>query len=140
MLVGDRAMRSLNRRFRGRDLPTDVLAFSQLDAPGGRARAAARPAGRRAARGGAAERLLGDVVISLDTARRQARELGVAPAARLRALLIHGFLHLLGYDHERSAAEARAMLARERRLAAALGAQPAAARRRRAPTTADGRR
>lgn len=138
MLVGDRAMRSLNRRFRGRDVPTDVLAFSQLEEPAG-AGAACRPAGRRAAPAGAPPRLLGDVVISLDTARRQARELGVAPAARLRTLLIHGFLHLLGYDHERSAAAARAMLGRERRLAAALGARPGAARRRAAPGNSGGR-
>ena len=68
----------------------------------------------------AAGTALGDVVISLDTARRQARRLGVAPAARLRTLLVHGLLHLLGYDHERSPAEARRMFARERELAAAL--------------------
>ncbi len=69
---------------------------------------------------------LGDVVISIDTALRQARELGVSPAARLRTLLIHGFLHLLGHDHERSVAEARRMFARERRLAARLdSASPA---------------
>jgi ssRNA-specific RNase YbeY (16S rRNA maturation enzyme) len=56
----------------------------------------------------------------VDTARRQARRLGVAPAARMRTLLVHGLLHLLGYDHERSPAEARRMFARERELAAAL--------------------
>jgi rRNA maturation RNase YbeY len=59
-------------------------------------------------------------VISVDTARRQARRLAVAPAARMRTLLVHGLLHLLGYDHERSPAEARRMFARERELAAAL--------------------
>src|SRR5207237_2701767 len=63
---------------------------------------------------------LGDVVISLDTARRQAQRLGVAPATRMRTLLVHGLLHLLGYDHERSPAEARRMFALERELAAAL--------------------
>ncbi len=65
--------------------------------------------------------LLGDVVISVDTARRQAHTLGGATAVRIRTLLIHGLLHLLGYDHERSPAEARRMFARERELAAHLG-------------------
>jgi rRNA maturation RNase YbeY len=75
---------------------------------------------------------LGDVVISVDTARRQARRLGVAPDARMRTLLMHGVLHLLGYDHERSPAEARRMFARERELAAALeGAANARSRQRR---------
>ena len=65
---------------------------------------------------------LGDVVISIDTALAQAHEYGVAPAERLRTLLIHGFLHLLGYDHERSPSEARKMFARERQLAALMNA------------------
>ncbi len=79
----------------------------------------------------AAGTALGDVVISLDTARRQARRIGVAPAARLRTLLVHGLLHLLGYDHERSPAEARRMFARERELAAALRGAPGGGRSRR---------
>ena len=83
---------------------------------------AAAGIGRRA--GAAGENrpplLLGDVVISIDTARRQAHALGVATAVRIRTLLIHGLLHLLGYDHERSPAEARRMFARERELAARL--------------------
>jgi rRNA maturation RNase YbeY len=119
MIVGDRAIRRLNRRFRGKDKPTDVLSFPQLD---DRAAAEARKVLSRGA--GAAKAapapLLGDVVISIDTARRQARGLSVSQAYRLRALLIHGVLHLLGYDHERSASEARLMFARERKLAAAL--------------------
>ncbi len=63
---------------------------------------------------------LGDVVISIDTALAQSRQYGVTPESRLRMLLIHGFLHLLGYDHERSPAGARKMFARERELAAAV--------------------
>ena len=66
---------------------------------------------------------VGDVVISIDTAIRQARELRVSAESRLRRLLIHGFLHLIGYDHERSAAGARRMFARERTLAAKIGAR-----------------
>jgi len=152
MIVGDRAMRSLNRDFRGKDAPTDVLSFPQLEeSPAGEADRAARPEGKRAGAAPAAPaRLLGDVVISLDTARRQARELGVPAAVRLRTLLIHGYLHLLGYDHERSAAAARVMFARERELAAALGPASAApgrapkaraqAPRRASPAAATGRR
>jgi probable rRNA maturation factor len=110
-LIDDAAMRRLNRDYRGRDQATDVLAFAM--------REGARAPGDAA--------VLGDVVISLDTAARQARERGVAAADEVRALLIHGILHLLGYDHERSAVEARRMKAVERRLRVVL------ARRRRTP-------
>jgi len=91
-LVSDREIRALNRRWRGKDRPTDVLSFP-LDEPGAQ----------------------GDVVISLDTARRQAREGGWSLAAELRRLLAHGILHCKGYDHERPA-DARRMAAAERRL------------------------
>ncbi len=120
MIVGDRAMRSLNRRFRGKDRPTDVLSFSQLEEA---ARAGMRgriPGKRPGAVKATPGLLLGDVVISIETARRQAREMDVPVATRLRTLLVHGFLHVLGYDHERSAAEAKTMFARERELIAML--------------------
>jgi probable rRNA maturation factor len=91
-LVSDREMRALNRRWREQDRPTDVLSF---------------PLEERGA--------LGDVVISLDTARRQAREGGWPLAAELRRLLAHGILHCRGYDHERPE-DARRMAAAERRL------------------------
>ena len=94
-------MRRLNRDWRGKDRPTDVLSFAQAEGPGG------APPG-----------LLGDVVISLDTARRQAAERAAPLGAELDRLLIHGVLHLLGYDHERSPAEARRMQRRERALGA----------------------
>lgn len=99
-LVSDREIRALNRRYRGRDRPTDVLAFAQREGVGG------APAG-----------LLGDVVISIDTARRQAAAARAPLYREGERLLIHGLLHLLGYDHERSAAEARRMQRRERLLA-----------------------
>jgi len=108
-LTGDRAIRTLNRKYRGIDAPTDVLSFSQIESAG------APPPKPQAIRNCAGVPL-GDVVISIDTAIRQAREYGVAPQTRLRTLLVHGFLHLLGYDHERSAAEARRMFTRERAL------------------------
>ena len=100
LLVSDRVMRDLNRRHRGRDRTTDVLAFAQGEG-------VARPP----------DGLLGDVVISVDTARRQAAERGASPGHEAERLLVHGLLHLLGYDHERSAAEARRMQRRERALA-----------------------
>ena len=114
MLVSDSAMQRLNRDFRAKDQPTDVLSFPQLE-EGGEVPSSVRSGGADAP-----PLALGDVVISFDTARRQARELGQDVAARIRTLLIHGLLHLLGYDHERSAAEARRMFAREHELAAML--------------------
>ena len=109
-LVSDRAIRALNRTYRGIDSATDVLSFSQIEHAG------AAPADPHIVTNDPALPL-GDVVISIDTALAQARELGTQPAARIRRLLIHGFLHLLGYDHERSPAEARKMFARELVLA-----------------------
>lgn len=104
LLVSDAVMRQLNRDWRGADRPTDVLSFAQAEGPGG------APSG-----------LLGDVVISIDTARRQAAERAATLGSELDRLLIHGVLHLLGYDHERSPAEARRMQRRERALARRLG-------------------
>ena len=109
-LVSDRAIRALNRSYRGIDSATDVLSFSQIEQAG------VAPADPHIVTNDPALPL-GDVVISIDTALAQARELRTQPAARIRRLLIHGFLHLLGYDHERSPAEARKMFARERVLA-----------------------
>jgi len=104
-LVDDAAMAGLNERHRGRRGPTDVLAFSLLE-------------GRHSRHRGA---LLGDVVISVDTAARQARRLRRGLDDELLRLLIHGVLHLLGHDHAEPG-EARAMRAEERRLEAALSA------------------
>jgi probable rRNA maturation factor len=135
LLTDDDTIRALNRDYRGKDRPTDVLSFPQLDelTAGG------------ASRGGAADTKrpplpLGDIVISLETATRQAEALAIATPSRLRTLLIHGLLHLLGYDHERSPAEARRMFARERELAARLDTSatvtaPPASRRRVASRT-----
>jgi probable rRNA maturation factor len=105
-IVGDRHMRRLNRRHRRVDRATDVLAFP-VD-PG-------RPVRGRPP-------VLGDIVISIDTARRQAREAGDVLRDECRRLLIHGYLHLLGYDHERSRREAVRMRRLERRLERSLTA------------------
>ena len=104
LLVSDDEMQRLNAHYRGKDRPTDVLSFAQAEGEG------ARPAG-----------VLGDVVISVDTATRQARERGETLGRESERLLIHGILHLLGYDHERSVPEARRMQRRERALARVLG-------------------
>lgn len=112
-LTSDRAMRRLNRDFRGIDAATDVLSFSQIEQAG------AAPPDPRSVKNSPGLPV-GDVVISIDTAIRDARELGVSAPSQLRRLLIHGFLHLIGYDHERSAAAARRMHARERNLAARM--------------------
>jgi rRNA maturation RNase YbeY len=114
VLTGDSSIRELNRAFRGKDRSTDVLSFPQLDNCGG-----ARPA-HAAAHYENMPAPLGDVVISVDTVLRQAERLGITAESRLRTLLIHGVLHLLGYDHEKSRADARRMFARERELAAIL--------------------
>jgi probable rRNA maturation factor len=99
-LIGDDAMRTLNRDYRGKDAPTDVLSFP-LDG--------ATPSANQ-------ERLLGDVVISVDTARRQAKAYDAPLQRELYRLLIHGLLHLRGHDHLR-AGERRVMEREERRLA-----------------------
>jgi probable rRNA maturation factor len=93
-------MHRLNARYRGVDRPTDVLAFAMREGPF----AQFHP------------HLLGDVVISAETALRQARTHRRTLAEELTHLLIHGTLHLLGYDHEVSSAEARLMRAKERAL------------------------
>ena len=104
VLVSDRVMHDLNRDWRGKDRPTDVLAFAQNEA------------------GPAPDGLLGDVVISVDTARRQATSLGHSLVVEVDRLLVHGLLHLLGYDHERSPAEARRMQRKERAVLRAIDA------------------
>jgi probable rRNA maturation factor len=100
-LVGDAAIHVLNRDYRKKDAPTDVLAFAQRESPGGRLHPV----------------LLGDIVISVDTARRQARR---GLYRELVHLASHGLCHLLGYDHRDDAEEAE-MNAR----AAALRAEAA---------------
>jgi probable rRNA maturation factor len=90
-LINDRAMARLNRETFGRRGPTNVIAFPLDDAPS--------PGGPPA--------LLGEVVISLETTRRQAQEFGWPWQELLDFFLIHGILHLLGYDHEEPAAAAR---------------------------------
>jgi probable rRNA maturation factor len=87
LLTGDRTLRELNRRFRDLDKATDVLSFPDGDC---------LPSGRV---------FLGEIVVSVDAARRQARALGHDEVRELQELVLHGTLHLLGYDHERDHGE-----------------------------------
>ena len=100
LIVDDARMQRLNAQYRGLDRPTDVLAFPMREG----AFAELHP------------QLLGDIVISADSAQRQAQARRHSLAEELTHLLIHGTLHLLGYDHEVSAADARLMRAKEREL------------------------
>ena len=97
LLTDDAYIRVLNRDHRGKDKPTDVLAFPQE--PCGEEGTELPPS--------APGQLLGDVVISLDTAERQARSRRRALIDEVSFLLAHGILHLVGYDHQDDAEEAR---------------------------------
>lgn len=107
MVTGDEAVQVLNRRHRGVDAPTDVLAFADdacepfVDAPEG-------------------PRYLGDIVISLDRAKAQAAEAGQPVLAELQLLVVHGVLHLLGYDDQSDGPRAK-MWAAQSEVLRALG-------------------
>ncbi len=84
MFTDDEYIRELNRSYRNIDTPTNVLSFSMLE-------------GEFTEKGG---NLLGDLVISAQTAHREAQKAGISLNERLSQLLVHGILHLVGYDHE----------------------------------------
>lgn len=113
VVCNDAFIRPLNQEWRGKDTATDVLSFPQEEAesPG---RFSSPPA------------ILGDVVISTETALRQATELGHDVAIEIKALLVHGILHLVGYDHE-NPDDTGEMRAEEVRLLGVLGVDRAAA-------------
>jgi len=98
LLTTDEAMRGLNRRFRAKNKPTDVLSFP--------------------AEGVGSEGLAGDLAISVTTALGQAEEHGHSLSTEIKVLILHGLLHLAGYDHEKDAGE---MERRERLLRRRLG-------------------
>lgn len=104
VLADDPRVRALNRQYRGQDKPTNVLSFPNMEAP------SAAGVGR----------LLGDVILARETLQREAREQHKSLEDHLAHLVVHGVLHLLGYDHE-EAAEATEMEDRERRILAGLG-------------------
>ena len=100
LLTTDATIRDLNRRFRGKDEATDVLSFP-----------AKKPLQRQ-------ERIAGDVAISMETAQRQAAEQGHTLGVELRVLMLHGLLHVAGYNHETDAGK---MHRREQQLRTKLG-------------------
>ena len=105
LITDDAGIREINRDWLGKDRPTNVISFAMQEGEGM----------------GVQADLLGDVVISAETAARDALDAGLSVEHELYFLLLHGILHLLGYDHERgTAAEARRMEAREQELFAQL--------------------
>jgi rRNA maturation RNase YbeY len=102
LFTDDEHMAVLNRQYRGKEGPTDVLSFSMLEEPDG------DPVFESV--------MLGDVVISVDTALRDAEELEQSFERTIDRLMIHGILHLLGYDHEKSSVGAIRMREEEERL------------------------
>jgi probable rRNA maturation factor len=101
LLTDDREMRALNRTWRGKDAPTNVLSFPASDDP-------SRPG------------LLGDVALAYETSQKEADAMGLALADHAAHLVVHGVLHLLGFDHEADQEAAR-MEALESQALAALG-------------------
>jgi probable rRNA maturation factor len=98
LFADDDAVRALNRTFRGKDAPTNVLSFPAPEGFGA----------------------LGDIALALETVTREAEAQGKPLKAHVTHLLAHGFLHLIGYDHE-SEADAERMEARERAILTRLG-------------------
>ena len=94
ILVGDKKIRELNRQYRKKDKVTDVLSFGDWKNP----------------------TFLGEIVISLPQIKRQAKEYGVKINQELARILIHGILHLVGLDHEKSRAEERQMFKKQNDL------------------------
>ena len=105
--MDDNQIRALNRKYLHRNRPTDVISFSQMEGEFAHLNT----------------KLLGDVVISVETARRQAREAGSTLNDEITFLLIHGILHLIGYDHEGSAKKSLEMKVKEKKLLSKVKSQ-----------------
>ena len=100
LLADDSLIAQLNQQYRNRQGPTNVIAFAM----------------REGQFADLTPHLLGDVVISMDTTAAEAQNAGIGMDRRFRELLIHGILHLFGYDHEKSEADARRMAEKSREL------------------------
>jgi probable rRNA maturation factor len=109
--VDDEYIRTLNREYRGKDCPTDVLSFALQEQAEDEPEIYDDPF---------SEMLLGDVIISLETAKRQAEEFGHGLEREVAFLLVHGMLHLLGFDHEEEA-DRQEMRQEEEKILTALG-------------------
>lgn len=103
LITCDKEIHELNRQYLKRDKPTNVLAFPMNT-------------GNSKVKSG----MLGDIVISVDTAKREALEMGITVMQRSCELLVHGLIHLMGYDHEISAKNEKRMQKEEKRLLAVL--------------------
>lgn len=104
LLTDDDTVHALNRTYRGVDKPTDVLSFSQ----------------REGENPDEWDNLLGDIIISVEKARRQAEEYGHSMAREVAFLTVHGVLHLLGWDHQEADDEQR-MMAKTEEILGSLG-------------------
>jgi probable rRNA maturation factor len=100
LIVDDPEIAKLNKTYLGRTGPTNVISFPMQDGQFGEIN----------------PNLLGDVVISLDTVAREAQENSISVEARFQQLLIHGILHLLGFEHEKRPEQAREMMNKEEEL------------------------
>ncbi|MBZ5581082.1 MAG: rRNA maturation RNase YbeY [Acidobacteriia bacterium] len=120
LITGDAELRRLNREFRGMDDPTDVLSFPAMSAAGGRFAPPVVLGGEKepVAKTGHRQYLLGDIAISVQRARAQARQFGHSTEDEVRILMLHGVLHLLGFDHD---ADGGRMARAERRWRGRLG-------------------
>lgn len=103
LFVGSRRMQDLNSRYRGIDAVTDVLSFPL-----------------RGGTGTGDSSVLGDIVVCVPRVRKQAADYGVSFSAELRRMLVHGLLHLLGYDHEKGRYRRRKMELKEEEILDAL--------------------
>ena len=113
LVVDDETIRQLNRDYRDKDMATDVLSFPLEEEQDG--------SDEPEVIGGPMERMLGDIVISIEKAEAQAKEYGHSIERELAFLAVHGMLHLLGHDHEKGAAAEKIMRAEEKRILALLG-------------------
>ena len=114
LVVGPARSRALNRTWRGKDRPTNVLSFAALDDVSPDRPPEAPPASDEPL-------LLGDIVLAFETVAAEAAAQGKPFADHLRHLLVHGLLHLLGYDHETNEEDAQRMEALETRILAGFG-------------------
>jgi len=100
VIVDDSEMAELNEKYLGRLGSTNVIAFSMREGPFGEVN----------------PNLLGDVIISVETAAREAKDAGISVESRFDQLLIHGTLHLFGFDHEKTPGQTKAMRVKEKQL------------------------
>jgi rRNA maturation RNase YbeY len=104
LFVDNKKIRDLNKKFFDKDYPTNVISFSYID--------------------GLPSEVMGDIVISLERAREEAVSLSIPFHERLFALIVHGIVHILGYDHVKDKNEARKMRYREKKLLAFVASHP----------------